>query len=336
MTRFHLDDQIAAQPAAVRAVLARELPTPLDPERPVLFAGEGTSLHACRIAAAWISMLSGGRHRPQAVDSHSLALAGAIDERDQVVVVSHRGTKRFPGEVLRRARAVGAATICVTGEGADDVPAEVVVRTCADETSATHTVSFVSALAVLARMVAPFGEAGRAAEFSAALDEVPVAMESTLALDAPVAAARRLVDRAPILVAGFHLDAVTADEAALKIKEGAYLWAEGMSVEAALHGPVAVYGSSGAAIVIAPATEEGGRSEGLAGVCAAVGMEVLRCGPGDTDLPFADVNAWMRPMVSILPLQRLVAEVARLRGSNPDSIRTDEEPWASAMKRVRL
>lgn len=335
MTRFHLDDQITAQPAAVRAVLEREIPPGLDPRRPILFTGEGTSLHACRVAANWVARLSNGAIRAHAIESHALALVAPLRADDQVVVVSHRGTKRFPGEVLQRARSAGAMTICVSGEGAAEIPADIVIRTCPDETSATHTVSYVSALAALARLVMPLG-GERATEFEHALASVADAMEATLSLPPPAAAAERLAGREPILVTGFDLDAVTADEAALKLKEGTWHWAEGMSVEAALHGPVAVYGPRAAGIVIAPAADDGGRSAALAEVCHAVGMDVLHCGPGDSDLPFVEVSIWVRPMTSILPLQRLVAETARRVGSNPDTIRTDEEPWAGAMKRVRL
>lgn len=334
---FHLDDQIASQPAAVRAALQRELPTPLDPGRPIILAGEGTSLHACRIGATWIARLSGGAVRAHAIDAHALALVEPIRAADQVIVVSHRGSKRFPGEVLRRARSAGAATICVSGEGTADIPADLVLRTCPDETSATHTVSYTTALAVLARLLLPLATDERRAELTATLAGLAQAMEATLALPAPTAAAERLAARAPILVAGFGLEAVTADEAALKIKEGTYRWAEGMSVEAALHGPVAVYGPDGAAVVIEPSGDDGGRSAALAGVCGAVGMDVLHCGPGvGSELPCADVSPWLRPLIDVIPLQRVVAEMARLRGTNPDSIRGDEEPWAGAMRRVRL
>jgi len=334
--RFHLDEQIAAQPEAVRAVLERTAGVALDPDRPIVLAGEGTSLHACRVAAAWIGRASGGAVRAHAIDSHSLALAAPLRPEYQVVVVSHRGSKQYPGEVLARARGAGAATICVTGEGRPEIDADHVIRTCTDETSATHTVSYLSALAVLGRLAMSVADGDGATRMGHALEAVPEALDATLALPKPLAAAERLVRCAPVLVAGFDLDMITADEAALKIKEGVWLWAEGMSVEAALHGPVAVYDKDGLAIILSPADDDGGRSDALARVCAAVGMDVLHCGPGETDLSFVEADPWVRPMTAILPLQRLVAEAARLRGSNPDSIRTDEEPWAGAMKLVRL
>lgn len=336
MNRFHLDDQIASQPQAVRTVLGRKMTVALDPGRPIVLAGEGTSLHACRVAAAWIDRASGGAVRPHAIDSHSLALAAPMRPEDQVVVVSHRGSKQYPGLVLARARRIGATTICVTGEGQPEIDADHVIRTCADETSGTHTVSYLSALTVLGRLALSVADEEGATRLGKALEAVPDALDATLALPPPEAAAARLVERTPILIAGSDLDAITADEAALKIKEGAYLWAEGMSAEAAMHGPVAVYNDGGAAIVVAPAGDDGGRGEALGRVCAAVGMDVLHCGPGETDLPFVEADAWVRPMTAVVPLQRLVAEAARLRGSNPDRIRTDEEPWAGAMKLVRL
>lgn len=336
MTRFALDDHIVAQPRALRDLLAQDLPQPLDPTRPIVLAGEGTSLHACRVAAGWIAQLSNGAVRPHAIDSHTLARSTPLRSADQVVVVSHRGKKRFPNEVLARARELGAATVCISGHGDEAIPADTVVRTCAQENSATHTVSYVTALAALARMALPLGEADLSTVLEDALADAPNAMEATLAQPAPTGAAERLAAASPILVTGFDADAVTADEAALKIKEGAYRWAEGMSLEAALHGPVAVYGPDSAAVVIEPAGDDGGRCNDVIRTAGAVGMDLLRCGPGEVELPFVDASPWVRPLTVVPALQRVVAEMARLRGTNPDTIRTDEEPWASAIADLML
>ena len=335
MTSFLLDDQIAAQPEAVRDALRRTEPPQLDPERPIVFTGIGTSLHACRVAAAWTAEITEGRLRPQALETHELALRDGIRAEHQIVVVSHRGTKRFPTALLDRAKKVGAASITVTGFGAADVAGDVVLRTCADETSMTHTVSYVTALAVLGRLIARLaGKRGEA--LTNALESAPDAQERTLAVAAPVRAAEQVRDREPVLVTGFGLDAITAQETALKIKEAAYVWSEGMSVEQALHGPPAAYDERRVAITITPAHDDGERTAQLRALLADVGVTALTCGQDDEDLPFAPVHSLARPLVAIIPLQRLSAEMARLRGTNPDKIRTDAEPWSSAMKRVRL
>ncbi len=333
--RFALDDQITSQPDAVRSLLDRPGVPALDPERPLVFSGIGTSLHACRVAAAWVAELSAGAIRPAALDAHELALGLPLTARDQVVVVSHRGTKRFPGAVLDRARAAGATTVAVTGWGAPEPAADHTLRTCPDERSATHTVSYLTALATLAQLTAQLvGPEGT--RLLAALESVPEALAQTLALPTPIAVAERLAGREPLLVSGFGLDAITADEAALKLKEGSYRWAEGLPVELALHGPPAAFRPGMGAIVIAPPGDDGGRSATLRALLADLGAEVLTCGDGGEDLPFAPVDPLVRPLVVIVPLQRLTAELARLAGTNPDAIHRDIEPWASAMGRYAL
>ncbi|MHB8312968.1 MAG: hypothetical protein ACYDD0_06670, partial [Candidatus Dormibacteria bacterium] len=212
---------------------------------------------------------------------------------------------------------------------------DLVLRTGPDERASTHTVSYLTALAVLGRLVSQLvGDQGTA--FNEGLNGVPDAVRRTLALPAPTAIPSRLINREPILITGFGIDEITADEAALKIKEGCYLWAEGMSEELALHGTPAVFESRMAAVLIAPGRDDGGREQELRRLLHELGLEVITCGSEGSDLPFAAVDYLLRPFVAILPLQRLVAEMARRRGSNPDLTRGDVEPWASAIPRVKL
>jgi glucosamine--fructose-6-phosphate aminotransferase (isomerizing) len=196
-------------------------------------------------------------------------------------------------------------------------------------------VSYVTALAALAKLVARMaGAAG--APLAAALTTVPEAIEKTLAMPAPVVPAERLVGREPILVTGYGRDAVTADEAALKLKEGAYRWAEGMPIELALHGPPAALRKDMAAITITPAGDDAGRTATLRAFLGDMRITALTCGDADEDLAFYPVPPLVRPLVSIVPLQRLTAEVARKLGANPDRAHRESEPWGSAMVRHQL
>ncbi len=333
--QFALDEQIASQPAAVAARLARiDVPT-LDSDRPLILTGIGTSLHACFVAAAWITELSNGTIRPSVYAAHDLALTLPIRAQDQVIVVSHRGTKRFPNAVLARARSIGARTVAVVGEGAPEPVADAIVRTCPDERSSTHTVSYVTALVALGQLVARL-LGSRGDVLLSALQTIPIAIEETLTYSAPVALAERLVGREPYLVAGCGVDALTAAETALKIKEGTYQWAEGMAVELALHGPPAAFRANMGAILLTPAVDDGGRTQELRTLLHELGAEVATCGEKDEDVRFAAVHRLARPLVAIVPLQRLVAEMARLRGSNPDAIHLDVEPWQTALGHVVL
>ncbi len=332
---MHLDEQIASQPTAVRTLLEHITVPALDPNRPVILSGIGTSSHAARVAAYWITTLSAGKIRPIAISAHDLALTFPLHAQDQVIVVSHRGKKRFPTAALARARQTGALTVAIVGQGAPEPEADAVIRTCPDETSGTHTVSYVTALTALGTLVARF-VGGKGEVLSTALKTVPDALAQTLELPLPSHLIDRLAQREPILVTGFGIDAITADEAALKIKEGTYRWAEGMEVEYALHGPPAACRASMGAISITPAIDDGGRTAALRMLLHELGLEALTCGQQDEDLRFASVHPLVRPLVSIVPLQRLTAALAHKSGTNPDEIHRDVEPWASAMGRVIL
>lgn len=332
---FSLDKQIISQADAIRSLMARiSIPT-LDIGRPFIFSGIGTSLHACRVAAYWLYELSAGRVRASVLNAHELALSAPISSQDQVIVVSHRGTKRFPREALTRARQAGALTIAITSLDAPVQDADYTIQTCPGELSGTHTVSYTTALTALAYLVASVtGDAGR--HFLPAIHSVPDAIESTLAQPAPRAIAEKLVDREPILLAGMGIDAITAAEAALKIKEGTYQWAEGMETENALHGPPAAMRAGMGAVVITPDWEDGGRTQLLLTSLKDLGAEAYTCGSGQEDLRFTAVERLARPLVAIIPLQRLTAEIARIKHSNPDEIHRDVEPWNTIMGNIIL
>lgn len=339
MSDWHFDEHVAEQPDVVAGILGRIDVPALDPARPLIFAGIGSSLHAARIAAGWVDLLSGGRLRPPAVDAHDLALTGRLRPGDQVVVVSHRGTKRYPNAVLEHAAAAGATSIAVTGFSDARPAADHVLRTCHQERSSTHTVSYMAALATLAELVCAC--LGPDAEpLRTALAGVPGQMARTLGSPLPARPVDVLTaDRGePGIVAGTGLDAITAAEVALKLKEGTYRWIEGMHAEFALHGTPAVFRPGMPAFLIEPAGADGARLETLAGLLDRLGANVVHCGTDEqrAGLWFAPVPALVRPFVSALPFHLLVAAAARVLGANPDATHLDEEPWAGAFAGVTL
>jgi glucosamine--fructose-6-phosphate aminotransferase (isomerizing) len=282
--RFAFDDAIAAQPDALRRALALDLGgARLDPSRPIVFTGLGSSLHACRVAAAWTSILSAGRVRAHAIDPTSLIATAA----DQIIVVSHSGRSLVPSPM-----------IVVCGDHAQPTNATHVLRTGPAEQANTHSRSYVCALAILGRLLDD-------PTLNAALTDAPAAIERILSEPPPVADAARLAGREPILVAGSGaLAAITASEIALKIKEGTCRWAEGMFAEQALHGPqLALRPGAGAILLGDPAPE-------LARTLAARSIETLTLA--------STADSLAAPLIDVVRAQRLVAEMARLLGTNPD------------------
>jgi len=337
MTSAAFDSHVARQPMEVARLLDQPVPE-LDRGRPIIFTGIGTSLHACRVAATWMRMLSGGSVRALAIDAHDLALYEGVTGKDQVVVVSHRGTKRYPQAAIEAALDAGGAVVAISGQGAPAHEGVTTIETCEQEIASTHTVSYASSLSVLARMACAALGDDDARPLADALPAVPEAMAATLELPLDTAAVEALAQRAPapILLAGAGLDAITAEEAALKIKEGAYRWSEGLHTEFALHGTPAVYDACLSAILIRSG-EDGGRGADLEGVLAAVGASTFECSDqAGCEFPFAPVAAIARPFATILPLQRLVSGLAARNGASPDQTHLEVEPWRSAILGVNL
>lgn len=332
---FNLDTQIASAPEAVQLILKTEVPR-LDPNRPIIFTGIGTSLHAARVAANWVNVLNGGRNRAQALDAHDFGTWLPIRSEDQVVVISHRGNKIFPTASLERAKSAGARTIAIVGQAAPSQPADHTVRTCANETAGTFTVSYLSSLAVLARLAEQFDTSSDQA-FAKAVDALPEAVAQTISLGNPAVAAEKFKAAETLLIVGFGIDLPTAQEAALKIKEGAWQWTEAMPPEFALHGTPASFHPGMAAAVIEPSEDDGGRSKLLLSVLDRLGVQTLTVSErADAELAFVSPHPLLRPVTGIVPLQRLTAELARLRGTDPDTMHGNREPWRSVMTSVKL
>ena len=285
---FAYDLQILGQPDAVAGLLGQKVRR-LDRQRPTLFTGIGSSQHACRVAAYWRGALA------VAVEPGDL-MTRVLTPHDQVAAVSHRGESALFAHVLAHGRAAGAWTVAVVGTDAPTPAAEQVLRTCARETAGTHSVSYVTALVRLAQLVGLGDE----------LAEVPDAIRRTLAAPEPD------VSVIPALIAGNGVDAITASEAALKLKEACCVWTEGMSIEMALHGPLAALTPPMGAIVFTPAPR-------LVPALQAKGVPVITCGSdAANELRFVPCGPVARALVSVVPVQRYAASLARRLGTNPD------------------
>ena len=327
--------EVSRQPREVARLLSSPHSYALDPRRPIRLTGIGTSLHACRVAEHWIRDITHDTANVRAEEAHHFAMFGTITSDTQIVVVSHRGTKKFPNLVLEKGRASGATTVAVTADSEVAPSADVVLRTCSPDQSSTHTVSYVSALAVMAELIAnTFGDAGRT--FLQSLHGVADLMSTALRADisdhivASACAAQR------ILTVGFGVDAITADEGALKIKEGAYKWTDGLTTEFALHGPPAAYDASLHAFVIKPVIDDGGRTQILETVLSRTGATTTTIGASGADIAIPECTTHARPFLAIIPLQMIVGKMADRVGSNPDTIRTDTPPWSVAMTSYEL
>ena len=272
---------IFAQPEWLRRV-------PTDrrlPEGRVLYTGCGTSFHAAQ---------TGG----PALQALELVLAPE-QEADLLVAVSHEGDTPL---TLEAARAFGGPVWLVTGKPESplgELADVVVVATPEVERSWCHTASYTCAVATLAAL--------RGEDVSG----LPAAVGDALERREPVSTHERF------LIAGAGRDWPTAQEAALKLREGAFVAAEAYETEQLLHGYLAAVDESVRAFVL---EGEGRAAERAAGAVRA--LRELRC---ETTLVPS-----VHPVVDIVRFQLLTLDLAASRGVNPDHIRRDDERWKNA------
>jgi glucosamine--fructose-6-phosphate aminotransferase (isomerizing) len=282
--------------------------------------GTGSSFHAAQLA---VYCLRASRIPATAVAAFDFATERFPVQSDHdVVVFSHRGTKRYSVAALRRAREEGAFVTAVTGLDSR-VEADLVIRTVPQETSATHTISFLAA-AALPWVAIGYADASALADaVDRALDHEVVVADAARA----IGAARR------IAIAGAGPLATIAREGALKIKEAAYLTVEGYPLEEFLHGPLVGLGQSDVLITIEVVeADPDQRSEDIVRVAREAGILVWRIG---RDIPLS-ARSPEAILSAVVPLQLLAVHLAEVVGTNPDSFRRDDERYASALARIDL
>ena len=276
---------VFAQPDWLRAV-------PTDRRLPpgqLLFTGCGTSYHAAQT----------GGGAAQALD-----LVDGSYTADALVVVSHEGATTMS---LEAARSFAGPRWLVTGNADSELAAvcdEVVVCTPEVERSLCHTASYTCAVAAIAAL--------RGEDIGWLADAVAEALE----LREPASAHDRW------LVAGAGRDWPTAQEAVLKLREGAFVAAEAHHTEQLLHGHLAAVDDTMRAFVLAGDGRAAERARDAVAALRELGCE-------------ATLVPTRHPVVDIVRFQRLMLDLAELRGVDPDRIRRDEERWARARAAYR-
>jgi glucosamine--fructose-6-phosphate aminotransferase (isomerizing) len=305
-----------SQPEALRRVLADTGPVAPAAERlvnrRVFLVGTGTSWHAAN-QGAWLLRRSGAQ--AWAVQAADAAVDGPFPTpEDALVLMTHRGTKRYTSDVLRRARAESVPTVVISRIGNPDADLD----TAPKETSSAFTASHLTALLRVGQLAVALGA-------RLDLDLVPDAVAAELADEpAGVAPPRRLLE-----FAGVGINAWTAGEGALKTRETSYLATEGGACEQILHGPSVALGADDALVCLDGGGAGAGRLDDLAAVAAVAGCAVHRF-----------VRTGLDESLSIFPLtvvvQKIAVECAEARAANPDSFGKDLPGRAVAWDHVTL
>jgi glucosamine--fructose-6-phosphate aminotransferase (isomerizing) len=266
----------------------------------IWFIGTGTSQHAAELAA--ITLTGAGR------DARWVAAnafhAGLLRPGDAAVVITHTGRTGYAQRARRIVQEAGLPLVTITGPDSDWPEA---IRTPTVELSETYTVSYCTALAVLAQLAHHLGVPGIGAP---AIRETAERVRATLtdgSVDAVPMPARAMA------IVGPGPWAITAREGALKIREGARILCEGFDPDRLLHGGAVPYGSADTLLVLQPQDDPDGLTAAIADAARREKIPLAI---------FSETSGAGGALLGQIPmtvrLQRLALRFAVQRGQDPD------------------
>jgi glucosamine--fructose-6-phosphate aminotransferase (isomerizing) len=309
-------ETMATQAAELRRMLADTASVEAAAQRlrgrRLLLVGTGTSWHAANIGA-WFLRAAGVEAWP--VAAMDAALHGPRPGTDDgLILLSHRGTKRYTSEALERARADGAATATISALGAPGAD----IETVAPERSSAYTASHCGALFRLAQIAVVLGA-------DLAIETVPDAVAEVV--DGPAIGIEP--PRRSMEFIGAGPNQWTAAEGALKVRETAYVAASGMAVEQYLHGPSVAVGAFDTLICLngGGPGEERLQAVARSAESCQVPVRVIRA-----DAPSELLSVF--PLTAVV--QKIALETAERLGTNPDSFGRDVPARAHALDGISL
>ncbi|HET7303430.1 MAG TPA: glutamine--fructose-6-phosphate transaminase (isomerizing) [Segeticoccus sp.] len=267
-----------------------------------------------------------------------------IDGRTLVVAISQSGETMDTLMAVKHAREQGALTLAICNTHGSTIPRE------SDGVLYTHAgpeIAVASTKAFLAQITACYllglylaqqrggSFADKAQSVLADLQDMPGRIEQVIgSMDRVREIAGFMADSRAVLFLGRHVGFPVALEGALKLKELAYIHAEGFAAGELKHGPIALIepGQPVFVIVPSPTSEHGLHGKVVSNIqeIRARGARTLVIAEeGDEDVvPFADevirvprTPALLAPLVTTVPLQVFACALATAKGLDVDQPR---------------
>jgi glucosamine--fructose-6-phosphate aminotransferase (isomerizing) len=267
-----------------------------------------------------------------------------LDRSTLVVAISQSGETMDTLMALRHAKEQKARVLAICNTNGATIPRE------SDAVLYTHggpEIAVASTKAFLTQLVACYlvglhlaqvrgvMYADEAGSVVAQLQEMPGRLTRVLDTMAPVRElARELAGVSTVLFIGRHVGYPVALEGALKLKELAYMHAEGFAAGELKHGPIALIEAGTPVICVVPSPAGRGVLHdkivsNIQEVRARGARTIVIAEEGDTAvLPYADhlisvprTPTLLAPLVTTVPLQVFAAEIATARGHDVDQPR---------------
>ncbi|MEU7280336.1 glutamine--fructose-6-phosphate transaminase (isomerizing) [Streptomyces sp. NPDC045431] len=267
-----------------------------------------------------------------------------LDRRTLVVAISQSGETMDTLMALRHAREQGAKVLAVSNTNGATIPREsdaVLYTHAGPEVAVASTKAFLTQLVAVYLLALYLGQVRGTTwgdEIRAVvrdLSRIGEDVERVLQTMEPVRElARSLADADTVLFLGRHVGFPVALEGALKLKELAYMHAEGFAAGELKHGPIALIEKGLPVVVVVPSPR--GRSvlhdkivSNIQEIRARGARTIVIAEEGDEAVvPYADhlirvpaTPVLLQPMVSTVPLQVFACELATARGNEVDQPR---------------
>ena len=306
----------------------------------ILVLACGTAYHAGMVAKyaieKWgkipveVELASEFRYRDPIVDKNTL-----------VIAISQSGETMDTLMALRHAKEHGARVLAVCNTNSSTIPRE------SDAVIYTHAgpeIAVASTKALLTQIVATYLIGLHLAQVRGNLNsaevtdiynemlELPAKLEQILETVEPLRAlTRKFADKNTVLFLGRHVGYPVALEGALKLKELAYIHAEGFAGGELKHGPIALIEDGTPVIAIVPNTHEHGLDEKMLSNIQEVrarGAQVIAIAIEGVEVPGAahviripSSSQLLQPVLATVPLQVFAYEMAVARGTDVDQPR---------------
>ena len=267
-----------------------------------------------------------------------------LDRQTLVVAISQSGETADTLEAVRHAGTQRAKVLAVCNTNGAQIPREsdaVLYTHAGPEIGVAATKTFMAQIAAMDLVALALAQSRGTkygdeitAEFNR-LAAVPRAIERALSCQNQVARlAREIAQSKAVLFLGRHLGYPVALEGALKLKELAYMHAEGFPAGELKHGPIALVEEGLPVIVVLPSPA--GRPllhqkmlSNIAEIRARGARPIVIAEEGDrsaakhTDdvIEVPNIGTLHAPFVTTVPLQILAAEIALARGNDIDKPR---------------
>ncbi|GAA2576616.1 glutamine--fructose-6-phosphate transaminase (isomerizing) [Streptomyces lienomycini] len=267
-----------------------------------------------------------------------------LDQRTLVVAISQSGETMDTLMALRHAREQGARVLAICNTNGSTIPREsdaVLYTHAGPEVAVASTKAFLTQL-VACYLVALYLGQVRGTKYGDEIGDVvrdlsgiSGAVEQVLGTMEPVRElARSLAHKNTVLFLGRHVGHPVALEGALKLKELAYMHAEGFAAGELKHGPIALIEEDLPVVVVVPSPR--GRSvlhdkivSNIQEIRARGARTIVIAEEGDEAVaPYADhlvrvpaTPTLLQPLVATVPLQVFACELATARGNEVDQPR---------------